>query len=73
MDYQCTFDDRSKWLEALVNLDLIDMGGLRYEISLGGLGPLLSLASSSRTLLDKGPEELAAFGMGALAMTVNRA
>lgn len=74
LDYQCTFDDRTQTFDALVNLDVMDMGGLRYEMSIGGLGPLLSVASSlGRGALEPSPEKLAALGIGALAMTVNRA
>lgn len=76
LDYQYTADEAAQKLDVRVNLDLADMGALRYEIEFGGVGPLFSTALS-RPLweqgIDRAPENLAAVGVAALAMTLNRA
>jgi hypothetical protein len=77
IDYECTIDEQSQKAETILNVDLPDMGGVRFQLELGGLGPLLAIGAS-RSLWARGPRGLApeawaALGVGALALTVNRA
>ena len=77
IDYECTIDEHSQKAETILNVDLPDMGGVRFQLEIGGLGPLLAIGAS-KSLWAAGPQGLppeawAALGVGALALTVNRA
>jgi hypothetical protein len=77
VDYECTIDEQAQKAETILNVDLPEMGGMRFELELGGLGPLLAIGAS-KSLWAMGPQGLApeawaALGVGALALTVNRA
>jgi hypothetical protein len=77
IDYECTIDEQSQKAETIMNVDMPDMGGVRSQLELGGLGPLLAIGAS-KSLWVAGPHGLApeawaALGVGALALTVNRA